>query len=619
MKALISWFNDRTGVGDCCRRLADSPILGRACCCKAVPCVIAFLFCVQAITGFFLWAYYSPSAQTAWESVYYLQNEVAGGWLLRAIHHYSAHTLLAVLIVAVLRSVLTRAYRAPRELVFWATVGLGLFALAAVLTGDLLSWDQNGYASTKTRTGFLPLLPYVGDSLLKIAIGGPGPALGNLSLTRFFAMHVGLFGGGFLFLLILRGVLASRAVAKETAPGGETACCGGNQTTVCYWPAQAWRSAAACLLVLGVVLVLACQHGVALPHAGASLFSPADTNPLNAYEAARPEWFLVGVYEFSHMFPGEWAIVPIFIVPGLLVFIVLAMPFVGKYRLGQGFNVLFTILLLAAVIGLTCYSYAKDRADPVHQKAIAVERWQAERIGELIRHNDGIPPAGPLSLLRKDAKAEGRRLFAQQCASCHNHAPKDGCVDLVQDMAIDKPTAPNLFRFASRPWLAGLLDPKQIGGPQYFGNTKLRTGKMPDFVKETFGDADAEQKKNLEKVVAALSAEAKLPSQLSADTKDAKAVKEGRRLIVDDFGCVDCHKFHEKGSLGSGPDLTGYGTTEWIEGIIRNPAHKRFYGKLNDRMPAYGSSDPAQETLSPEQIKLLAEWLRGEWYEAEQP
>ena len=97
---------------------------------------------------------------------------------------------------------------------FWATVGLGLFALAAVLTGDLLSWDQNGYAATKTRTGFLTFLPWVGDGLLKIAIGGPGPALGSLSLTRFFAMHVGLFGGGFLLLLIIRSALARRANVK---------------------------------------------------------------------------------------------------------------------------------------------------------------------------------------------------------------------------------------------------------------------------------------------------------------------------------------------------------------------------------------------------------------------
>ncbi len=68
---------------------------------------------MQAITGFFLWVYYSPSAQTAWESVYYLQYDVAGGWLLRAIHHYSAHVLLAMLIIYVVQSILT-APAAPR-------------------------------------------------------------------------------------------------------------------------------------------------------------------------------------------------------------------------------------------------------------------------------------------------------------------------------------------------------------------------------------------------------------------------------------------------------------------------------------------------------------------------
>jgi len=82
--------------------------------------------------------------------------------------------------------------------------------------------------------------------------------------------------------------------------------------------------------------------------------------------------------------------------------------------------------------------------------------------------------------------------------------------------------------------------------------------------------------------------------------KDAKAIAEGRKIMVDDFNCTGCHKFHKDGSLGSAPDLTGYGSTEWIEGIIRNPAHGRYYGKLNDRMPAYGgSNNPAQDALSP--------------------
>ena len=111
------WFNGfGTGFGDGCGwsgRLADSPAPGGACWCKVLPCAIAFVFCVQAITGFFLWAYYSPSAQTAWESVYYLQYQVAGGWLLRAMHHYTAHVLLAMLISIVVQSILTRACRPP--------------------------------------------------------------------------------------------------------------------------------------------------------------------------------------------------------------------------------------------------------------------------------------------------------------------------------------------------------------------------------------------------------------------------------------------------------------------------------------------------------------------------
>jgi ubiquinol-cytochrome c reductase cytochrome b subunit len=602
MKNLLAWFNDRSGFGDWCGRLADSPVSGRACWCKVWPATILFAFCIQAVTGFFLWVYYSPSAQTAWESVYFLQTDVAGGWLLRAIHHYSAHVLLALLILYVVQIILTGAYRAPRELVFWATVGLGLCALAAVLTGDLLSWDQNGYAATKTRTGFLTFLPLVGEGLLKIAIGGPGPALGHLTLTRFFALHVGVFSAAFALLLIVRGVLARRASAQAAAAGNATP----------YWPAQAWRSAVACLVVMGVVLLLACQHGTVPPQAGATLLSPADTDPANSYDAARPEWFLVGVYEFSHFFAGQWAIIPIFIVPGLLVVIVLAMPFLAQRTIGQVFNVVFTIALLVALVGMSYYSLAKDRANQAHQTAIALEKQQAQRVCELARH-EGIPPTGALTLLRNDPKTQGRRLFLQNCASCHPHSA-GGDLASVEDIKLEKPLAPDLHGFATRPWIAGLLNPKEIVSPRYFGNTKLRSSKMVTFVKETLGDLDAGEKKKLQKAVMALSAEAKLPSQSDLDKKDIKAIEEGRELIAE-FGCTDCHKFRDKGKLGDAPELTGYGSPEWTAGIIGNPAAKRFYGKLNDRMPAYASSpDTAKNALNPQQIKMLTEWLRGQWY-----
>lgn len=601
MKTLFSWFNNRTGLGDWCGRLAQSPVPGGPSWFKVLPCAIFFAFCVQAITGFFLWAYYSPSAETAWESVYFVQYHVTGGWLLRAIHHYAAHVLLAMLILLIVQSILARACRSPRELVFWAAVGLGLLALAAILTGDLLSWDQNGYASTKTRTGFLSLLPWVGDSLLKLAIGGPGPALGHLSLTRFFALHVGAFGGGFLLLLVLRSVLAHRANAARVAAG---------EAAAPYWPGQAWRGAAACLVVMAIVLALACQHGTTPPEAGAPLLSPADTDLANSYAAARPEWFLVGVYEFSHWFPGQWGIVPIFIVPGALVCLVLLMPFLANRTLGHAFNVVFTLALLVALFLLSYHSLAKDRDDPVHQKAISLERLQAERVCVLARH-EGIPPTGALTLLRNDPKTQGPRLFIQQCASCHDHAA--GGYDKLLEIKAAKSSAPNLAQYASREWLTGFLDGKKINGPQYFGNTKLRGGKMAGFVKETFSELEAAERK---KVIMALSAEAKLPSQRELDASDAKAIAEGRKLIAEDAGCTECHKFHDKGKLGDAPRLTGYGSAEWIDGIIRNPAAPHYYGKLNDRMPAYAASaDPAGNTLDARQIELLVKWLRGEWYE----
>jgi ubiquinol-cytochrome c reductase cytochrome b subunit len=598
LKAIVSWVNDRTGIGECCAWLAESPVIGRVCCCKAMPCAILFAFCIQAVTGFFLWAFYSPSAQTAWESVHYLQYNVAGGWILRAMHHYSAHVLLALLMIAIVQEIFTYAYRAPRELVFWATIGLGLCALAAILTGDLLSWDQNGYASTKTRTSFLTLIPLVGDSLLKIAIGGPGPELGSLAVTRFFALHVGVFGAGFIALLIVRGYLARRASAKEAA--------GGNAMP--YWPGQMVKNAAACWVVLFVVLVLSFQHGFTLPNAGVPQLSPADTNPANGYNAARPEWFLVGVFEFSHLFPGgSMMLIPIFIVPGLLVAIALAMPFLAKYVLGHLFNMAFTVALLVALIGLSIYSLAKDRDSPEHQRAIAQEEQQARRVCELVRY-EGVPATGALTLLQNDAKTQGPRLFTQNCASCHDHVAGE---KPLEDIKAEKSSAPNLAGFASRPWITGLLDPKQISGPKYFGDTKFRNGKMAGFVKETLTELDDDAKKNLRKVIVALSAEATLPSQREADVKEAAMIEEGRKLIMDgEFGCTDCHQFHGKGGVSDIPNLTGYGSAEWISGIIRNPADKRFYSKFHDRMPAY-----AEDTLNPKQVQMLTDWLRGDWYD----
>ncbi|MBN2475762.1 MAG: cytochrome b N-terminal domain-containing protein [Pirellulales bacterium] len=601
MKALFRWIEDRSGCSAVLRGCLESPVPGGARWSRVWPCAILFSFCVQAVTGFFLWTFYSPSAQTAWESVYFVQHEVVGGWLLRAVHHYSAQVLLVLIGVYLIQLIVTWRYRAPRELVFWVAVLMGLFTLGLMLTGDLLAWDQNSYAATQVRVSFLTLIPGIGGGLFKLAAGGP--AFGHLTLTRFLALHIGLFSAIFAVLLVLHGLLLRRTDAAEAAAGGKAAP---------FWPQQALRNAVANLAVLVVVLLLALQHGMSGDHAGVALGAPADPDPSSFYAAARPEWAFLGLYEFSNLFPGELKIVPIFLVPGLLVCVVFLMPFIGRSPAGHWFNVGFTAVILIGIVALSFRSLAHDRANKEHQAALAEGHQQAERVRQLARAPSGIPATGALTLLRNDPKTQGPILFKTHCASCHDYLDAEG-----QGIAAEESSAPNLHAYGSRQWLSGLLDPKRITSPQYFGNTKFRKGDMAAFVRDSLNDLDDEEKTDLQKAIAALSAEARLRSQQEVDAKQSSQIAEGRDMLDDFFGCTGCHRFHDKGQLGSAPDLTGYASGEWLMGIIGNPAHKRFYGDENDRMPAYAEfpDEPAKNQLTEQQLGLLVDWLRGEWYD----
>ncbi len=605
MRTILQWIDQRSGFRAVARRWAETPLPGPVCGCRIWPCTILFAFCVQAITGFFLWMYYSPSTQTAWESVYHLQYNVVGGSLLRAVHHHSANVLLVLVGIYLLQTIVLGAYRKPRELVFWVAILMGMVTLGLLLTGDLLAWDRNSVTSTQARVSFLKLLPLVGGGLYKLAAGGP--EFGHLTLTRFFALHAGLFSASFLVLLILHGVLARRADAAKVES---------TEKVTPFWPYQALLNAVACAVVLGVILSLATQYGAALG-------SPGDLDPGNKYAAARPEWAFLGLYAFSHVFSGKFAIVPFFVIPGLLVCVFVAMPWIGRRPVGHVFNLALTAGLLIGLTVLSFQSIAHDKdvaaANPkraeaarIYIAAVEAERTQAARIVDLIGANKGIPVGGALSLLQDDPQTQGPKLFEQHCANCHNYsAPGDRAI-LAKEVS-----APELYGFAGREWIAGFLHPERIRSDKYFGKTKFRKGKMAGFLAEIYSDLDPEDeqllKEDLANVVKALSAEAGFPRQLEPDRKEVKQIEEGGELIYDGLGCTDCHRFRDKKGTGA-PDLTGYGSQEWIAAIIADPTDKRFYGKNNDRMPAYypSAGKPGDKLLTRRQVEMLSMWLRSQ-------
>jgi len=603
------WLDDRIGWRGIWRASCGGGCDARGRCWWPVSLsIIFFLLVQQSITGFFLWIYYSPSSQTAWESVYFIQHQVWLGWLVRGLHFWSAQVLVGFLAISLAIRIFSGFYRAPREWVFWTGLVLFAFALGSCLTGDLLRWDQEGYAATQTRVSFLMLLPKVGASLYRLAAGGP--EFGHHTLTRFFALHIGVLGFGLWLIALIHAALARRASrAVETTPERY-----GQARPDPRFPVI--LQGFACLVVAAVVLLFVFRHGlpgIGEPTAwqsptmnfGAALGSPADLDPAHFYGAARPEWSFRGLYGFSNVFPGELKILPIFVIPGILAVLVLAMPILGRWKLGHYWNLLLTIVLIAGLGYFTYTSYAHDQHDEGYQVAKEAAEKEAQRTLELISIRGGIPPAGALALLRQDPKTEGPRVFEQQCLSCHNFSGPEEMRFLS-----DAPSAPDLYAFASREWLKGFFDPKQIAGEKYYGNTRFAAGAMVRYVEERFAKLpEAEQTA----IIAALSAEAQLPGQRKADEDDAAIIAQGMDLILRE--CARCHHFHGSGPIGQAPDLTGYGSRKWLIGIVASPEHSAFYGLRNDRMPQYveDSLRPEKNRLTEVQLSVVVDLLRGDW------
>ena len=614
LQNLGAWFDDRTGWRGFVHEALYERVPGGARWRYVWGSTLVFAFVVQLITGLFLWMGYSPSAHTAWESVYYMQHEVQGGWLLRGLHHFMAQAMVVLLALHLMQVVIDGAYRAPREFNFWTGLILMQIVLGLSLTGYLLPWDQKGYWATKVATSLAGIVPVAGPTVQRVVVGGT--TYGHQTLTRFFALHAGVLPALLIGFLVLHVYLFRRAGLHAKRPL--------KRADTMFWPDQVLKDAVACLAVLAVVLVLTCLpafkggHGGEAPgeYLGAELGAPAD--PANQYSAARPEWYFLFLFQFLKFFHGETQeIVGAIVIPGLVMGMFALMPFIGRSKAGHWFNCVFLFALLAGAATLTGLAIREDRGKEDYLKAVAEAETQAERVVVLARGPQGIPPTGAASLLRNDAKTEGRRLFSRWCASCHEHADSPVHPAPTDPQAQTPTGAPKLTAFATREWLSGLLNPAHIDSAEYFGETTHKEGEMSGFVHDQkWADAEAP---DVERVVVALSAEAKLPLQRELDESDDDRIKTGRALIAGEAGCTDCHRFHDEKEDDdrTAPTLTGYGSRAWLLGMISNPSDSLYYGSNNDRMPTFAGhpDNPELNQLSKHQLGLLVDWLRGDWYE----
>jgi quinol-cytochrome oxidoreductase complex cytochrome b subunit len=348
--------------------------------------VIAFsLFIILGVTGGLLMFYYVPSVEQAHNRMLDLNGTVAFGPLLRNMHRWAAHGMVAVVILHMCRVFFTGSYKPPREFNWVLGVVLLLLTFFASFTGYLLPWDQLAYWAITVGTSIAGYAPVVGEGMRFLLLGDR--VVGQEALIRFYVLHVAVLPA---IMMTLVGVhfwrirkdgglsrpadadlpeaqgrfpqaalgkvegLAPSAKTKKTKTFGVLGMVRGPfnkvgntpDNTVFSWPnlfrAELFCFAVAVLVVLVAALLI-----------NAPLEAPADpTHPPNPSKAP---WYFLGLQEMVS-YSAFWGGVGI---PALFVIGLILLPYLDRSNKGVGIwfsrhrllaNSVFVLFLLVNLV-----------------------------------------------------------------------------------------------------------------------------------------------------------------------------------------------------------------------------------------------------------------------------
>ncbi len=202
-KRLVEWIDERFPLSEfISRHITDYPTPRSLNYLWNFGSVAGIFFLLQVISGIYLAMYYKPDTELAFQSVQHIMRDVNYGYIFRYIHALGPTAIFIAMYIHIARGLYYGSYKKPRELIWW----IGLLILAAFMTeaftGYLLPWGQMSFWGATVITNLVGAIPIIGDKLTILLRGDF--AVGDPTLTRFYAIHIALIPlgviGGLLFL-----------------------------------------------------------------------------------------------------------------------------------------------------------------------------------------------------------------------------------------------------------------------------------------------------------------------------------------------------------------------------------------------------------------------------------
>jgi ubiquinol-cytochrome c reductase cytochrome b subunit len=309
--------------------------------------IALFSFIVLLLTGVFLTFFFDPSMQeviyngsyaplrgthmsTAYASSLDLSFDVRGGLVMRQMHHWSALVFMASIVVHMMRTFFTGAFRKPRELNWILGTLLFWIGFLAGFTGYSLPDDGLSGTGLRIASAIMLSIPVAGTWLTSSIFGGEFP--GEIIIGRFYIAHVLLIPGLLLALISAHvGLVFKQKHTQWPGPGRTNSNVVGER----MFPRYAIKQGGFFMIVFGVIALL----GGLFQINPIWLFGPYEAAVVSA--ASQPDWYVMFLDGSTRLMPAwqinipigdGYVIPPLFwptvVLPGILTMLPLFYPFI---------------------------------------------------------------------------------------------------------------------------------------------------------------------------------------------------------------------------------------------------------------------------------------------------
>jgi ubiquinol-cytochrome c reductase cytochrome b subunit len=271
--------------------------------------VALYSFIVLLASGTYLALFFDPSMQEvtyrgvfdnlrglqmsrAFQSTLEISFDVRGGLFVRQLHHWAALLFLAAMLVHMLRTFFTGAFRKPRETNWVIGIVLVLLGMFEGFSGYSLPDDLLSGTGLRIGSGITLSVPVVGTWTHWALFGGEFP--GTQIIPRLYIIHVLLLPGLLLALIGLHVGLVWYQKHTQFPGVGRTE---NNVVGVRILPAFAAKGGAYFAVIVGVIAVLA----------GAFQINPiwnfGPYNPAHISAGSQPDWYMGFTDGMPRLFP----------------------------------------------------------------------------------------------------------------------------------------------------------------------------------------------------------------------------------------------------------------------------------------------------------------------------